>query len=207
MNGINFKQPLFHAVVEGRKTMTRRVMKPQPDAIRSITRQIASHPGYEISEKVWTPAPAYHFLMSENRFIKPRYKVGETLYLKEPYFADGDYVIYRFDNEFKKPERLAWENKLFMPERYARYFIEITGVKAERLQDISDEDCLKEGIIAHYGGFEDCTDEELVYYSNGIETDFETPQQAFAALIDKINGRGTWDSNPYVWAYEFKLVK
>jgi hypothetical protein len=158
-----------------------------------------------------------------------------------------------------------------MPAYAARNFIKITNVRAERLQNISDEDCIKEGIYLeflecdyfHYHdpqnryyckdceekgrkrligealsnksdfGFEDIDDEwikeELDSYSMDAGSDdmktcdicgadlsvyknpesnehFYSPQDAYASLIDKINGKGTWDSNPWVWVYEYILV-
>lgn len=81
-----------------------------------------------------------------------------------------------------------------MPHR-----IRITDIVVERLQDISDEDCLKEGI-------------EYVrsidkYFFCGVNYYFDTPRAAFAELIDKVSGKGTWEKNPYVFAYEFETVK
>lgn len=81
--------------------------------------------------------------------------------------------------------------------------IRITGIKCERLQDISDADCLKEGIWylpkINKFYFEDVRREEGFYFDN--------PREAFAALIDKVSGRGTWDGNPWVEAHEFDLLK
>lgn len=81
--------------------------------------------------------------------------------------------------------------------------IRITGINCERLQDISDADCLREGIryipeICKFY-FEDVRREEGFYFDNHRE--------AFASLIDKVSGRGTWASNPWVVAYEFELLK
>ena len=81
--------------------------------------------------------------------------------------------------------------------------IRITGIKCERLQDISKEDCMKEGILGdvEYDKYE-------VYGLFGNSDDgFDTPREAFASLIDKVSGRGTWDRNPWVVVYEFELVK
>ena len=81
--------------------------------------------------------------------------------------------------------------------------IRITGIKCERLQDISEEDCMKEGILGdvEYDKYE-------VYGLFGNSDDgFDTPREAFASLIDKVSGRGTWKRNPWVVAYEFELVK
>ena len=186
MKGINFTEPLFHTIVEGLKTQTRRIIKPQPQGCFVPTKE-----GYQDG----------HF-----HNFKPRYKLGETVYIKEPYLETRETypsgktrVLYKysgtwFDKEWK------WNNKLFMPEKYARYFIEITAVHCERLQDISDEDCLKEGI--EFNKFND------PYYfmpdDNGCGHD--TPREAYADLINKIYGKGTWESNPYVFVYDFKLL-
>jgi hypothetical protein len=129
-----------------------------------------------------------------------RYKAGETVYLKEPYFTAGAGKIveywYMKQNRHIDLINYKYENKLFMPAKYARYFIEITDVRCERLQDISDEDCLKEGIKGY-----PCS---IWHEWDGKK--YQTPQEAYAALINSINGKGTWESNPWVWVYDFKLV-
>lgn len=98
---------------------------------------------------------------------------------------------------------------MFVKAEEMRYQIEITDIRVERLQDISNEDCLAEGITTKIEGeFEvgngygwDTTIERL-------ERDtFLTPRAAYAALIDKISGKGTWKRNPYCFCYTFKLVK
>ena len=155
--------------------------------------------------------------------VKSKYKLGEILYLKEPYILyqeecqeskssqSGIQYAYKFGNHLSIDEITGksdskWKNKLFMPESAARYFIEITAVRAERLQDISDEDCMKEGIrlnpeaipIGYPFGIK-------FSYNNGYYN-YTTPQEAYAALIDKINGKGTWEKNPWVWVYDFELI-
>ena len=92
--------------------------------------------------------------------------------------------------------------------------IKITNIRVERLQDISDEDCLCEGVKRASMGFyvegikvKNWEKEAHRETASGCLKLFPTPRQAFAALIDKINGKGTWASNPYVWAYDFELVK
>jgi hypothetical protein len=94
-----------------------------------------------------------------------------------------------------------------MPAKYARYFIKIIAVRCERLQDISDEDCLKEGIKIN-------EDAEIIGYPFGIKfpyyfeggSNWQLPREAYAALTDKINGKGMWDGNPFVWMYDYELV-
>lgn len=162
------------------------------------------------------------------REIRPKYNVGETVYLKEPYAETCDeygtpIIAYKFGGKprLKLPDSLGcemdtdwcidnypacgeWKNKLFMPQWAARYFIEITAVRAERLQDISEEDCLKEGIEAF------TKDEKLFKYGlDGWEWSEmpRTAREAYATLINGINGKDTWERNPFVWVYDFKLVK
>ena len=84
-----------------------------------------------------------------------------------------------------------------MPHR-----IRITNIRVERLQDISEEDCFREGIDVsfQYG-------HAVSYYRfENSRTHYFTPREAFAALIDKVSGKGTWDSNPWVFVYEFVLI-
>ena len=95
-----------------------------------------------------------------------------------------------------------------MPESAARYFIKITAVSVERLQDISEEDCLREGITI---GRDFRFHKEPYYYCEGVLNNgrlmmFKTLTQTYATLIDKINGKGTWNKNPYVWVYDFELI-
>lgn len=84
------------------------------------------------------------------------------------------------------------------------YRIRITNIRAERLQYITDEDCMAEGIWkAHNVGLEGVT----YWYTNLVNSPYRTAKEAYAALIDKISGKGTWASNPYVFVYEFELIK
>ena len=101
---------------------------------------------------------------------------------------------------------------MFVKAELMPHHIRITDVKVERLQDISKEDCLKEGIIFIEPLF--IGDDAYFYavkrkvrqmYDNILKF-FSSPQRAYADLIDKISGRGTWESNPWVVAYSFELV-
>ena len=90
-----------------------------------------------------------------------------------------------------------------MPQSAARYFIKITDVRVEHLQEITEEDCIKEGI-------ESFTKDERVF-KYGLEgwvwSDMpRSPIEAYAALIDQINGKGTWESNPFVFVYDYELM-
>lgn len=207
MKGICFKEPLFHLTVQGVKKQTRRIIQVPKGAvgIQVQTRAIdgAFWGCYALNENEGTTNPK----TEQEWVINPRYRVGETVYLKEPYYewddwdAEDGQLSYKFDN----PEKIVpfWENKLFMPQSAARYFIKITGVRAERLQDISDEDCLKEGILVELN-LGNST--EWFTYCNGTYS-FDTPKEAYADLINEINGKRTWNSNPFVWVYDYDLTE
>ena len=96
---------------------------------------------------------------------------------------------------------------MFVKADLMPHHIEITDIKVERLQDISDEDCMKEGIYR----LDSANGNGGIAYSFVGASDkkhiglYNTPRDAFSALIDKVSGKGTWESNPYVWVYEFKL--
>lgn len=95
-------------------------------------------------------------------------------------------------------------NKMFVRADLMPHHIRITNIRVERLQDICEEDCLKEGLWRDDNvGLEGTT-----YWYHGLaNSSFRTAKEAYAALIDKISGKGTWESNPWVFVYNFYLVK
>lgn len=187
---------LTEAVLQGRKTMTRRV--------------ISNHFPTEGVEYIGKDKRGdFLFKIGDNYIpekIIPPYKVGEVVAIAQSY-RDAGYTqewVVRNINPNAKPtdpfEKIypGWTNKMFVKAEFMPNFIRFTDLKVERLQDISDEDCLKEGV-------QQWTD--FTYYVYGTDEDFIEPREAFAHLMDKVSGRGTWDSNPYVYAYTFELVK
>lgn len=102
----------------------------------------------------------------------------------------------------------GWTNKMFVKPELMPQQIRITNIRIERLQDISDEDCLAEGIIKKWHA-PAC---RKYFYLPNVEVKstkdvYNTPQEAYAALIDKVGKKGDWNKNPYVFVYEFELVK
>lgn len=108
-----------------------------------------------------------------------------------------------------------WRNKMFVPADLCPNKIRITGIKVERLQDISEEDVYREGFRHEFvnNGWGNAAYHEeaiLVYYDNIGRTKQirdKDPKEAFSFLIDKISGNGTWERNPYVFAYTFEHLK
>ena len=204
MKGICFIEPLFHKVVKGEKIQTRRIINHFGNSMHYG--KLLCHWGLSDAPKLkdnkWMWQLQTEVDDCADFLIKPKYNVGEIVYLKEPYYKDSnDDIHYKFGYPENQKEmdkhNLKWQNKLFMPESAARYFIKVTAVRAERLQDISEGDCLKEGV-------------ELYNNYDGTYGGWGAPmshKEAYAALINKINGKGTWENNPFVWVYDFDLIK
>lgn len=135
-----------------------------------------------------------------------RYKVGEVVAIAQAYKDCVDECIKETGLSVKiKPnleKEAGYKNKMFVKADLMPHHIRITSMRQERLQDISDEDCLKEGIdkwlsVNKYV-YKDTKRERMIIFNN--------PREAYAALIDRLNGKGTWASNPMVWVYDFELV-
>lgn len=123
---------------------------------------------------------------------------ARLLYIGTWSLADDNGVLRAFEQR----RLVSLTNKMFVKPGLMPHRIRITDVRVERLHDISDEDCLREGVqflpeINRY--YFECTGCEGFY--------FDYPREAFASLIDKVSGRGTWDSNPWVFVYEFELIR
>lgn len=129
---------------------------------------------------------------------KCRYKLGEVVAVAQCY----NDVAREFTDLAFVP---GSTNKMFVRAALMPRQIRITGIRCERLRDISDEDCIKEGVRVGSQAL------EYPYYfidaKQFLICDYKSPREAFAALIDKVSGRGTWESNPWVVVYEFELVK
>lgn len=142
--------------------------------------------------------------------LKPQYRMGEVVAVAQSYEkAKVEFVPFKEGcGKWGNPRKLAgWTNKMFVRADLMPHAIKITNIRVERLQDISDEDCLAEGIEKMIVGCEYYCYSFLSPNPNKIWEDFKSPRQAYATLINKMYGKGTWESNPYVWVYEFELVK
>ena len=145
---------------------------------------------------------------------KPKYEVGEVVAIAQPYKDIIDSLpMYSGtvldknglpNNRFKQ----GWNNRLFVEANLMPHHIKIIDVKVEYLKDITERECLQEGIGYHRYHDKVWSDESLWgYYTHKNDLlIFDTPHEAFISLIDKIMGNGTWESNPWVAAYSFELV-
>lgn len=213
----NDRYGLTQAVIKGRKTMTRRL--EFDDKLQKI---IADSDSYYYDD-------GYLVFATQGvdiHHVKTRYKIGELIAIAESYFYVRNIVVgqeyndrlckaYRIEHTDDVVKLAGWSNKEFVRADLMPHRIRITGIKCERLQDISDAGCMKEGVVGGIIGYyvpgikcKDWSKESYVDTEDGRTWKlFPTPREAFASLIDKVSGRGTWKRNPWVVVYEFELVK
>lgn len=189
----NDKYGLTDAVLKGHKTMTRRV----------ATYETVKEPntGFLTDQ----PEAGTFVLCDKLRIVaKSTYKIGEVVAVAQSYksvFEESlNYALPRYHWLDDHIDEKGYANKMFVEAVEMPHQIKITNIKVERLRDISSEDCLKEGIEARIVR---C---HTFYYIDGVEKPFAFPKHAFAALIDKVSGKGTWEGNPWVFVYSFKLI-
>lgn len=195
MKRISFKDSgglnLTQAVLSGRKTMTRRAVPNRVERDAMV---------YAEGKSEFTRVK-FEYVLKHSP-----YKVGEIVAIQQAYkdipplnLYSSSYGKYEFERSG------GWTNKMFVAARFMPHHIRITDVRVERLQLIPYEDCLQEGIIQEY---ETYIKEKKIYSCpfNEKRHWYFNIKDAFAALIDKVSGRGTWDSNPLVWVYSFELV-
>ena len=184
-----FGQTAF--VIDGTKTQFRQIVPQKAlDAWEDID------DGDEYSRSVY--CDEYDTKMRNFLLKYAKYKLGEVVAVALAYKG--------FYGDFKEPLRTelvdsaGFFNKMFVRAELMPYKIRIEKIRVERLQDISDADCLAEGIEGDCAGYEfSCGKNRYVA--------FKTPKIAYSSLIDKISGEGTFAANPWVFVYNFKLVK
>ena len=199
------KYGLTDAVLRGRKTMTRRIIRNLSDF---DPRQDWINWGNNDKEK--TSIAIFHN-ETYKYCIYPQYQSGEVVAVAQSYksiheeMMNGDYGNSRYD-AFRcsmVAGAKGWNNKMFVRADLMPHQIRITDIKAERLQDIGDEECYNEGLIKMFWGY--CYE-----YHDRHGRSFkgsDSIRDAFADLIDGISGKSTWALNPFVFAYSFELVK
>ena len=209
MNKIMFndKYGLTQAVLEGRKTQTRRMLNPtiffqRLETYEGWSKDDISAWKRSCKTRLYEAQGAELQQMLDYALSSSRYKVGETVAIAQSYADITPQVDWV--KCMTRKEEIGWNNKMFVRAEDMPHHIRITKIRIERLQDIKSDACLKEGIWrADNVGLEGTT-----YWYHGLaNSSFRTPQEAYSSLIDRISGKGTWASNPYVFVYEFKLFK
>lgn len=205
MKRIMFNTPLGleQAVLDGRKTMTRRILKVPMGKYNDVR--------YALEDSINVNA-------NKNAILKKysAYQVGEIVAVAQSYHTlnKSGYVSPEWC-EHTCESSAGYNNKMFVRADLMPHHICITDMRLELLQDINDEDCLREGIYAHTVQLDETPGIKphtsyaynMLQGSNIKRWWYQTPREAFAALIDKLSGKGTWASNPWVVAYTFKKVE
>ena len=195
----NDRYGLTDAVLCGRKTMTRRIVSI-PDTWHGIDVYAM---GPDTDNRLLLLYDADEFLIEDYNTglcgqVMPLYKVGEEVAIAQ------SYKDISHEAGISTPSWLVakagWTNKMFVRAELMPHLIRITDIRVERLQDIGGRDFFREGIYS-------VPAKEVMYSFDGCLKNFPTPREAFAALINKVSGKGTWDSNPYVFVYSFELIK
>lgn len=204
----NDKYRLTQAVLEGRKTQTRR--------IAYIGNATIIDCGICVEPKNIGRATLFRGI---DEIAHSRYCIGEEVAVAQAYCELVSEAGYNEEEINKLRRSKGWTNKMYVKADLMPHRIRITDIRAERLQEISDEDCLAEGICpSDQRATLWCVAPINDYKCSGIEYDHSifgdgpwhlhpNAKLAYADLIDHISGKGTWASNPYVFVYEFELIK
>lgn len=198
---ILFSTDMVEAILENRKTMTRRtagihLVNDDPD--KWI---------YDGQIK-----PQFSFKHTEFGFIttsKPRYQVGDKIWVRERFETDTDGTVKFYANNIEVKHNKAyrdltkWTPSIFLKKIDARLWLEVTGVRCERLQSICDNDIKFEG-TPNWNHHKDL---ELISFTKYWEVQYSTKQKQFFMLWIKINGIASLDLNPWVFIYDFKRIE
>lgn len=201
----NDKFGLTQAVLEGRKTQTRRVITyPKTFHGKDVC-------GYYVCRRATDETITEVCMYDENESfidegqILPKYNVGEVVAVAQSYrdcggVNEGGVPMWEIISQKVEGTNAGWDNKMFVKPELMPHRIRITNVRVERLQDISDVDCIKEGV-------HEATRDFPWYWIDGFNVTFNEPRAAFAHLINKVSRKDVWEENPYVFVYDFELVK
>ena len=184
---ILFSAEMVRAILHGRKTQTRRVVKLTADG------------------HVQAPSKHLRWYPTDPGAIQAcRYgQAGDLLWVRETWARHASGVDYAADfAAVSRPQAGPWRPSIHMPRWASRITLRTTDIRVERLQDISEDDARAEGAMWHDGG---------TYWHSGWSHDYSDVHadaySSFARLWNKINGPGAWDANPWVWAISFERVK
>ena len=178
---ILFSSAMVRALLDGSKTQTRRIVKPQPTKLAG--------PDFDGCWSDTIPPVVRYFMC-------PFGRNGDTLWVRETWCIADDGVdypfLYRADNWTECPSADGkWKPSIFMPRSASRITLEITAVRVERLNDISEEDAITEGVDIG---------------NPPHEADQPLPTMLYERLWENINGHGSWQANPFVWVITFRRI-
>lgn len=196
-----FNIDMVRAILDGRKTVTRRLIKPQPSKGKDCVGWcIDSTSGKEIG-------CAGFGRYGNIEFFRPPYQIGDIIYVREAWFNNGSRYMYRAN--YSESEKfycngkeiaMKWHPSIHMPKEAARIWLKVTDVRLEKLREVTEEQAAKEGAIDNRG-FIHSPDNEY----DEIHTAREHFEKIWDSTIQKqdLNQYG-WDANPWVWVIEFE---
>ena len=191
---ILFSAPMVRAILDGRKTQTRRVMKPQPVLCDGM---------WDWKDCQWMD-DGIGFPASGIIDHSPYGVPGDRLWVWEAFCKcdrTDEFTTMCFRAEDDTCDDAKWTPSIHMPRWASRIILEVIGVRVESLQDISEKDAKAEGVESY-------SDDGVIYYGEFGKGDCR-PDREFSRLWDSINAkRGfSWKSNPWVWVIEFERIK
>lgn len=206
----NDRYGLTEAVLEKRKPMTRRNIKW--DMLCDMREDSID---FVVSEKVLLDGrlvfTAYNVAGDPIGQAVSAYHIGEEVAVAQKYkdaISPLDWA-----NRLIYEEERGWTNKMFVRADLMPHQIRITGIRVERLQDITDEDCLREGLFEVFPYIDRNPNDKVKSYrfidkkSKYGYYQLSPVRDCFAVFIDRASGKGTWERNPWVFVYEFELMK
>lgn len=204
----NDKFGLTQAVLDGRKTQTRRII---PQTFMDKVEKFQVDYYNQTLDCLSIKEAICRYICLEELGRTP-YQTGEIVAVAQSY-KDLEFDLDALDRSPKDykivrgtlGQSKGWDNKMFVRADACKNRIRINYVRVEQLQDISYEDCLAEGVYVH--DEDPMNPQAYLYTFPNSPMVYYHPREAYAALIDKISGKGTWESNPYVFVYDFELVK
>jgi hypothetical protein len=211
---ILFSGPIVRAILDGKKTQTRRICKDPhfgviPPETATVERQhidsfvyVGKKPVSKIHNRETWRGECPYGKPGDRLWVKETFGIGSQNGLNHE--AD-EQVFYRATDPAWDDENTGfkWKPSIFMPRKLSRITLEITAVRVERLQEITEEDAVAEGIHAFNAA-------QITYYhyspTAAREEHFRTAVDAYRALWDSINGPESWAQNPWVWVLTFKRI-
>lgn len=193
---IIFGSPMIRAILDGKKTQTRRIVRPQPNTDHE------DEPYWHVGGyRAWRYRSTDNILRKGGNLLTCPYgEVGDRLWVRETWCAESRSTIYYRADGWEYGRSGGWKTSIFMPRWASRITLEITGVRVERLHDISEEDARAEGApVADI-----LTGRALLDQSSNQGCH----KWGFELLWDSINAkRSPWASNPWVWVISFKKLE
>jgi hypothetical protein len=209
---ILFSGPMVRAILEGRKTQTRRIIKPQPNSwIDDLHgNEFRKRAPYAIEDDNGNYC-GWGFQDEETHYKCPYGKICERLWVREtwqhtgPELSDEPGYVYRADDpDWKALQGWVWKPSIFMPREACRIVLEIENIRVERLHEITDDDCVAEG--------QEPIGEKLNPPGGSVQLGrlngkYAPVRQLFSELWTEINGANSWNENPWVWVIQFRKIE